>query len=242
MSRFFGGDSQYLVRQKQRHKRILLLILIVSLAISIAIPILSFRYRKLQYLSYPLAAFSFVGYLWMKKTGDKKLHSARSYAKGAKGEKNIGLLLRRLPDDYLVFQDIKLEKDSGNIDFVVVGRKGVYAIEVKSHAGNITYENGQLLRNGKSLETDFLKQTMSEAMNLHGFLLTKLGKDLFVYPVLVFSHWKAQVRFGEKPIEKVYIVQYRWLINLITDLESQSHHALNQDELSQMLEPHLHEA
>jgi len=236
MSQFFGGDSQYLVEQKKKHKRLLLLILAASLTISVLITAFSLIHQKLLYITYPLAGLSLLGYFWFRKHSKNEAYTLFSFAKGARGEKNIAQLLRRLSDEYLVFQDIILDANQGNIDFVVVGPKGIYAIEVKSHKGQITYEQEQLMQDGKPFERNLIRQTMNEAMNLHDFLLEKIGKEFFVYPVLVFSNSSASMRFGFKPIQHVSIVQAVWLEKLIAELESKSEQDLNQEELRQALQ------
>ncbi len=48
--------------------------------------------------------------------------------------------------------------DRGNIDRVVIGPPGIFAVETKAHGGVITYDGRQLLHDGRPLEKDFLRQ------------------------------------------------------------------------------------
>ena len=59
-----------------------------------------------------------------------------TWRKGALGEYEVGAELERLPDDYLVFNDINTE-EFGNFDHIVVGPKGIFAIETKNWSGLI---------------------------------------------------------------------------------------------------------
>jgi len=119
--------------------------------------------------------------------------------------------LKKLSDDYSVFYNVNLY-DRGNIDFVVLGPCGLIAIEVKSHSGNITFENGRLLRNGYPFkEKDFIIQVENEALGLKHFLKEKIQKDIFVKRVIVFSNKYAKMRFGLNPINNVFVVQKEYL-------------------------------
>jgi len=55
----------------------------------------------------------------------------------------------------------------GNIDHILVGPKGVFTLEVKSHRGTVTFENGTLLRDGIEFKKDFLKQAWAESGRCH---------------------------------------------------------------------------
>lgn len=73
------------------------------------------------------------------------------------------------------------------------------------------------MRNGVSIrEKDFLKQTMQEALDLHQHMQDNLNMDNFVIPLLVFSNSKAIVKFGLKPVQKVYVIKKGYLVDAIT--------------------------
>jgi hypothetical protein len=92
-------------------------------------------------------------------------------------------------------------------------------IEVKSHSGNITFENGRLLRNGHPFkEKDFIAQVKNEVSGLKHFLKEKIQKDIFVKRVIVFSNKYAKMKFGLNPINNVFVVQKDYLIKLIESL------------------------
>src|SRR5262249_5677108 len=56
--------------------------------------------------------------------------------KGIRGETAVAELLRSLPDDYFLFDDVVLPGHPGNIDHVVVGPCGVLVIETKNFSGS----------------------------------------------------------------------------------------------------------
>jgi len=117
---------------------------------------------------------------------------------------------------HTVFQDIHIPGKKENIDFVVVGPTGIHAIEVKNHHGKVEFNGDDLTLNNKLFEKDFLFQAMREATSIHDYLVKNDVKNAFVIPILVFSHRLAIVRFGIQPVKNVRVIQYRWLIKMIT--------------------------
>lgn len=142
------------------------------------------------------------------------LKIASNFRRGWKGEDKIFDTLKNLSDDYIIFRDVNLY-EKGNIDFVILGPCGLLAVEVKSHNGIISYNNNELLRNGYKLEKDFISQTKREALDLKKYLLEKINKNIFVIPVLVFSSKYAKMRFGLNPINDCFVIQQRFLLELI---------------------------
>lgn len=138
------------------------------------------------------------------------------FRSGIIGEKLIGDELKKLDANYTVFQDVHVPSKKENIDFVVMGPTGIFAIEVKNHHGKVGFNGDELTLNDKSLEKDFLRQTMREATSLHDYLVSSGVTNAFVTPIIVFSHRFAVVRFGIQPIKNVRVIQYRWLLKMIT--------------------------
>lgn len=138
------------------------------------------------------------------------------FRSGIVGEKLIGDELKKLDANYTVFEDVHVPGKKENIDFVVVGPTGIHAIEVKNHHGTVGFNGDELTLNQKSFEKDFLRQAMREATSLHDHLMGSGITSAFVIPIIVFSHRFAIVRFGIQPIKNVRVIQYRWLIKMIT--------------------------
>jgi hypothetical protein len=153
--------------------------------------------------------------IFLNKISHLFLDRSDDYYKGRKGEYTIFYELNRFSDDYLVFQELKIPGNKSNIDFVVIGPTGVFAIEVKSHKGKITFDGLNLLINTNHFEKDILKQVMGEALDLHKFILEKTSKDYFVSPVLVFSSNHAYMKFGLNSIKKVFVIQKAYLKKVI---------------------------
>jgi len=138
------------------------------------------------------------------------------FNRGLVGENEIDDELNKLGSEFIVIKS-GLDTDRGNIDKIVIGTTGVWVLEVKSHSGHFTFDGKHLLRNGKTMDKDFLGQAYAEAKTLQEIIKTKAGIDLFVNPVLVFSNKYAQARFGLKKLNGVYAIRKDWLIKLITE-------------------------
>ena len=213
MAKYFGTKSRYL------SKNILMYCLVAASYISIIFyivykAVLSIGKKPsvdnliaILIVFGPLLLFAYIKY----KEADS---ISELFSRGRKGEWKIEDELKKLPDEYSVFSDVKIKY--GNIDFVVIGPKGVYAIEVKSHSGVIDLVDGKLVKNNKPLEKDFLKQAKREAFDLNEYLKLKLGVNIFVNPVVVFANY-SKMKFGLNPVEGVSVVSQIWLNKLIQD-------------------------
>jgi hypothetical protein len=93
------------------------------------------------------------------------------WLRGAEGEEVVGAILESLTaDGWHVMHDVCFGR--GNIDHVVVGPGGVFAVETKSHGGRISLER---------LDPTMLSQAYAEKKTLE----EQVG--ILVEPLLVFS-------------------------------------------------------
>ncbi len=140
--------------------------------------------------------------------------NAIKYYLGRKGETKVRYILSKLPNNYVVFINAKVLPPY-NIDFIVLGPTGLFAIEVKSHNGQISFDGSRLLKNGKPFkEKDPLAQAMSEALALREKVCAK-----FCYPVLVFSNGGVKLRFGFNDQKSVYVLKKEFLNKFILSRE-----------------------
>lgn len=155
---------------------------------------------------------------------------SENYYRGRKGENIILEELRKLPDEFRVFCDVKINSPY-NIDFIVIGPAGIFVIEVKSHAGTVGYEKGKITINDLvPREKDFIKQAKGEAGSVSTYLREKTNIDYWVNPVLTFSNPKAYMHFGLKPVDEVFVVQRNFLLSLLDSQKQQ----YSEDTLSEL--------
>jgi len=113
---------------------------------------------------------------------------------GEKGERRVSEVLRTLRNkDYVTFDDLLL--GGVNVDHVVVGPGGVFAVETKTYSvfGNGIVgiaPNSELHLSGKPALKDPLKQAGASAAMVSAELKRWMHRDMWVNPVVVLPGWR----------------------------------------------------
>jgi len=120
---------------------------------------------------------------------------ARRLVRGERGELRVAEVLDDLrPFGYRAFHD--LVRDGFNIDHVVVGPAGVFAVETKfrSGQGEITFRNGEgLFVDGFPEEKDSLSQARGNAREVNRIIKENCKFDEWVWPLVVFvGDWRVR--------------------------------------------------
>jgi len=127
----------------------------------------------------------------------KHLNLRRSYQLGYEGEIAVGQELNQLMrDGYLVYHDFPAGKF--NIDHIVVGPPGVFAIETKARSkptskdrtadAKVKYD-GKCLRFPNRTDVESLEQAKRQAEWLSGWLSSAIGEYVGIRPVLALPGW-----------------------------------------------------
>ncbi|MBP5319431.1 MAG: NERD domain-containing protein [Kiritimatiellae bacterium] len=112
--------------------------------------------------------------------------SLSAFFKGAHGEERVGFLLATLPAGCHVFHD--LPGGMGNIDHVVVGPQGIYAIETKCWSGKVTVaEDGRLLVDGKDPSRPPILQARRSAQVIGDYLQERMEGAPPCEPIVCFA-------------------------------------------------------
>ena len=139
--------------------------------------------------------------LWIVRIANSRVRehetNRMNWRKGAPGEYEVGAELERLPDDYLVFNDVSTQ-EFGNFDHIVIGPKGIFAIETKNWTGVIgTNAEGEITRNGRPLWRSHIRTLARKVMMLREQILVLIRRDdLFIGGLMVFP--KAYIEAGGK--------------------------------------------
>ena len=147
---------------------------------------------------------------------ERTLWKLRRLARGLGGEADVRAVLLQLSHEYVIIENLIIPPLTSNIDFVVIGPTGVFALEVKSHVGNICYSDNKLYVHG-IFEGGFLKQSRGSAIRLDDYLHNKNIVSPRIKPILVFSSPYAVLRFGMKPIDGVLVIGSKWLLRSIQE-------------------------
>jgi len=136
--------------------------------------------------------------------------------KGMRGEVKVSAVLQTLHwHGFRSVNGINIP-GHGNIDHVIVGPTGVWAIETKHRVGTFEVTGDRLTRFGKPCLGEPLKQAYAEARRVQDLLASK-GILVQVRAVLCFSTDDAQLPFDNKMIAGVQVVGYRLLTKLVDD-------------------------
>jgi hypothetical protein len=128
----------------------------------------------------------------------------RNLRQGEQGERRISEILKTLRDkDYVTFDD--LVGENGNIDHVVVGPGGIFAIETKAWTvfgeGRIVLtSDGALKLSGKDVIGDPLKQARASAAIVSAELERHMRRKFWVNPVVVFPGWEVDLPKSETDV------------------------------------------
>jgi hypothetical protein len=139
------------------------------------------------------AAIAATGFSWI---GFRRLiPQFRSLNRGERGELCVAEALHDLrAAGYQAFHDLRC--DGYNIDHVVVGPAGVFAIETKfrSGQGEITFRNGEgLFVGGFPEEKDSLRQARANAAEVNRIIRDNCHFNEWVWPLVVFvGDWRVK--------------------------------------------------
>ena len=140
----------------------------------------------------------------------------RRTTKGIRGETAVAELLRSLPDDYFLLNDVVLPGHPGNIDHVVVGPCGVLVIETKNFSGSFASHGNAWFVNGRRSRS-ISKQANRGAIAVRE-TLSRLHPDLegsvlrYVDSIAVFTNPSSRVRVDR---EKTIVARYSQLLDVI---------------------------
>ena len=120
--------------------------------------------------------------------------SKSSFLKGAEGEKIVSDILETYPDNWYVFNDMRI--GTAQIDHIVVCPKGVYTIETKNYKGTI-YGNAEDRYWTQVIEREYVeehpyefynptKQGKKHSLELSKYL-SKYGYKCVVHTIVVFT-------------------------------------------------------
>lgn len=133
---------------------------------------------------------------WQRFWGHDPLHEdARSWFKGALGERDVALALDALGPEYTVLHAVPVGRRATDIDHVVVGPTGVFSINTKKHSGQDVWVGGRTFTvNGQ--RTQHVHRSLAEGEQATTLLSAAAGGPIPVQPVLVVA--AARLRFGDK--------------------------------------------
>lgn len=125
----------------------------------------------------------------------------KAYKLAEEGEKAVGQFLEKLrAEGYEIFHDVP--GGGFNIDHVVIGPAGVYAIETKTWSKPVTgeprivFDGETLTAAGRAPERDPVKQSRAQVSWITTLLMESTGRRFAVRGVILFPGWFVEQREG----------------------------------------------
>ena len=130
-------------------------------------------------------------------------NNSRRWMKGSKGEKLVAKYLKKLPKEYYVFNDVTLPVKKGNIDHIVVGPNGIFAIETKNISGSFIVDDNEWYYKSHSEVQKSRSQPGKQIKNNVRILIKYLNsnglntKNLWINPIVAFNN--PNINITENP-------------------------------------------
>jgi hypothetical protein len=126
--------------------------------------------------------------------------SCRRWARrflGRKQEDPVAEALKTLGDDYIVFNDIVLPDSKGNVDYLLIGANGIFAIEIKNYSGVVKCAGDEWFVGGKPVKS-LSKQAKRNSIAVRGCLAKLFSSSPtglpYIVPLLVFLGSRRKIK------------------------------------------------
>jgi hypothetical protein len=209
MATVHGGESEWLRRLVA--KRAVALGTYGGLLLTAIIVLLTYDARL-------AVALLVVGITLARRNGVARRY--RKAYRGAAGERETAERLAFLPASFTVLNDLAFSRF--NVDHVVVGPTGVWAIETKSHTGVVEERGDDVWVDGRPMYHDPRRQARGEAAAIAELLEREMGKRYWIEALVCFPNITV-IANGNNP--KAGVVGRRQLLARLRLAPAQLHRA-----------------
>ncbi len=191
--------SDYLANEVQRRYRkslfvaaTAMLFVLAGLLVVLAIIVMEFADQKAPALwLWPLVPALLLPLFWLSDRFVELWQEEQNFRRGQLGESEVARLLRLgLGGDWTLFRNVKLPGSKVDIDMVLLGPPGVFALEVKAYTGNYRYAKQHFYRRSmmtwRRMQHNPGKQARAAGGVLHNYITDTLNEDVWVEPRLVW--------------------------------------------------------
>jgi hypothetical protein len=137
----------------------------------------------------------------------------RSWRRGAEGEEKVASELAKLGAGWAVIHDLTIGRKGANLDHLVIGPVGVFALNTKNLTGKLTVYEHAIRQNGH--RTAFVPAALREVRTVQQRLSSAAGRDVRAWSVLVVMGCEVEVR---KPLANLTILHARNLSRWLQQL------------------------
>lgn len=196
MAIFMGQAGAFQEEKVAKRRERMLLTLFVGMGVFCLV--MGYLTAK-QNLLWTLVALgvSYLAFRRFDRLFNEQMRAAKSEDHGASGEREVARVLEALPDTFTVVNDLDFADSYGNIDLLVIGPTGIFAVDVKNWRGTVSTDGkGELLLNGRATDKPQVRAFTARTMDLKDRLraLTKL--DPYIQCVFVFPRTHIEAKWG----------------------------------------------
>ena len=149
-------------------------------------------------------------FVLQRHAGQGRVLDPERLRRGILGEEAVADVLAGLPSSYWVLHSVAT--GHGDVDHVVIGPTGVFALETKAWEGAFYRSRGQLFCNGKPAE-HVLRQARGAAAQVRQLLLDA-GMDQWVEAVVVAA--RASVSRSPMRFRQAYVISIDDVVEFVT--------------------------
>lgn len=179
--------------------------MLIALGIVIIGAIISFSLNNF-YISFVFFIVSIIIFSIVNKKNkdlNKHLRNFNRMKSGHDGEVKVIETLKKLPDSYYIINDFRItvNRRTSQIDHVVVGPTGIFAIETKNWQGTL-YGKAEnihwkvVMPDGNSRNAyNPIKQNETHTRRMEELLKKFLGKNFYLESIVVLTHPNVKIMF-----------------------------------------------
>jgi len=204
MAKVLGETARYVTKQSiKKYQRQFLTIFLAAYCFALVLGFFfGFGLNKYPYLGIAILIFiagvAVIARSLINRVVDNLEKKRIDFRKGATGEALVGFILEGFPDAYIVIHGLKPKRHSGDIDHIVVGPTGVYAIDTKNWRGVIAADDeGELLLNGRPTDKPEVRNLFDRAMFIKEKIKGLVAVDPYVRGILAFPSARVEAKWGK---------------------------------------------
>ena len=201
MAKVLGETARYVTKQSiKKYQRQSLTIFLAAYSFALVLGFwLGFSLNRRSYLWITILIFiagiAVIARSLINRVIDNLEKKRIDFRKGATGEALVGYILENLPDAYRIIPGV--ETTFGDIDHVVVGPTGVYAVDTKNWRGIVTADDqGELLLNGRPTKKPAIGNLTRSIMTTKKKIKVRSALDPYVRGVLAFPSARVEAKWG----------------------------------------------
>ncbi|MBN2389627.1 MAG: NERD domain-containing protein, partial [Anaerolineae bacterium] len=191
--------SDYLANEVERRYRqsaliaaVMLVLTLAGLFVVLTLIVIELVNRKTPPLwLWPFVPVLLLPLFWLSDRFVELWQEEQNFRRGQLGESEVARLLRLgLGGDWTLFRNVKLPGSKVDIDMVLLGPPGMFALEVKAYTGNYRYAKQHFYRRSmmtwRRMQHNPGKQARAAGGVLHTYIINTLNEDVWVEPRLVW--------------------------------------------------------